>query len=92
MSDSPFRLHANWPEPYNTGAAERLIERFAGLGRTEARLAARPAVAALLRSLGGNLYEETAASGTPESGTGTTTSAAAGASAASSMPRRRRIW
>ena len=36
------------------GAAERLAERFAQLGRAEARLAARPAVDALLRCLGGN--------------------------------------
>jgi glutamate-ammonia-ligase adenylyltransferase len=54
MSDEPFRLPATWPSPHDSGAAERLIERFADLGRTEARLATRPAAAALLRSLGGN--------------------------------------
>ena len=54
MNDAPFRLPATWPAPHDAGAAERLIERFAELGRTEARFAARPAVAALLRSLGGN--------------------------------------
>jgi glutamate-ammonia-ligase adenylyltransferase len=54
MNDAPFRLPATWPAPHDPGAAERLIERFAELGRTEARFAARPAVAALLSSLGGN--------------------------------------
>ena len=54
MTERPFRLPAHWPSPHDAGAAERLIERFGGLGRTEARLAARPAVTAMLRSLGGN--------------------------------------
>ena len=54
MTDIPFRLPTIWPSPYDTGAAERLVERFSQLGRTEARLAARPAVAALLSALGGN--------------------------------------
>jgi glutamate-ammonia-ligase adenylyltransferase len=54
MSPAPFRLPAVWPRPYDPGAAQRLIERFAELGRAEARLAARPAVAALLAALGGN--------------------------------------
>ncbi len=54
MTRDPFNLPENWPSPYDTGAAERLIERFTELGRTESRLAARPAVAAMLRCLGGN--------------------------------------
>jgi glutamate-ammonia-ligase adenylyltransferase len=54
MTERPFRLPVNWPSPHDAGAAERLTERFAELGRAEARLAARPPVAALLRSLGGN--------------------------------------
>src|SRR5690348_13759528 len=54
MNDSPFRLPAAWPEPHDSGAADRLIERFAAVGRAEARLAARPNVAAMLRALGGN--------------------------------------
>src|ERR1700722_1768719 len=54
MTERPFRLPAHWPSPHDTGAAERLIERFSELGRTEARLSARPAVTAMLRSLGGN--------------------------------------
>ena len=54
MSSAPFRLPTVWPRPYDPGAAQRLIERFAELGRPEARLAARPAVAALLAALGGN--------------------------------------
>ncbi len=54
MTRAPFRLPTSWPQPHDTGAAERLIERFAALGRAEARLAARPPVIALLRSLGGN--------------------------------------
>src|ERR1700744_5467175 len=54
MTRASFRLPPDWPQPYDTGAAERLTERFAELGRAEARLAERPAVAAMLRSLGGN--------------------------------------
>ncbi len=54
MTDTKFRLSAIWPDPYDAGAGERLVERFSDLGRTEARLATRPAVAALLRALGGN--------------------------------------
>jgi [glutamine synthetase] adenylyltransferase / [glutamine synthetase]-adenylyl-L-tyrosine phosphorylase len=54
MTERPFRLPAHWPSPHDAGAAERLIERFGDLGRVEARLAARPPVVALLRSLGGN--------------------------------------
>jgi [glutamine synthetase] adenylyltransferase / [glutamine synthetase]-adenylyl-L-tyrosine phosphorylase len=54
MTERPFRLPATWPSPHDTGAAERLVERFAELGRAEERLAARAPVAALLRSLGGN--------------------------------------
>ncbi len=50
----PFRLPTAWPRPHDAGAAQRLIERFAELGRPEARLVARPAVAALLAALGGN--------------------------------------
>src|SRR5579871_487002 len=54
MNDTPFQLPAIWPGPHDPGAAERLIERFAELGRPDARLAKQPAVAALLRALGGN--------------------------------------
>jgi len=54
MNPTPFRLPSCWPRPHDAGAAQRLIERFAELGRAEARLAARPAVAALLAALGGN--------------------------------------
>ena len=54
MTDTIFHLPASWPNPHDTGAAQRLAERFAGLGRAEARLAARPEVAALLDALGGN--------------------------------------
>jgi hypothetical protein len=54
MNDASFQLPTIWPGPYDAGAAERLIERFAELGRAEARLAKQPAVAALLRALGGN--------------------------------------
>ena len=45
---------ATWPAPHDPAAADRLIERFSELGRAEARLAARPAVKALLAALGGN--------------------------------------
>ncbi len=54
MTDTTFRLPARWPSPHDTGAAQRLAERFAGIGRAEARLVARPEVAALLDALGGN--------------------------------------
>ncbi len=49
-----FRLPEAWPPPADDGAADRLIERFAALGRAEARLAARKEGRALLRALGGN--------------------------------------
>jgi glutamate-ammonia-ligase adenylyltransferase len=51
---TPFRLPTSWPCPHDTGAAQRLLERFSEVGRAEARLAARPAVAALLAAIGGN--------------------------------------
>jgi glutamate-ammonia-ligase adenylyltransferase len=51
---APFVLPGAWPRPADAGAAGRLVERFAALGRTEARLAASPAGGALLRCLGGN--------------------------------------
>ena len=54
MTDATFLLPANWPDPHDAGAAQRLAERFGVLGRAEARLAARPSIAALLRALGGN--------------------------------------
>ena len=54
MNDAPFHLPTIWPSPHDAAAADRLIERFAELGRAEARLAKQPAVAALLRALGGN--------------------------------------
>ena len=54
MTDAQFRLPMTWPSPHDPGAAERLIERFAEIGRAEARLVARPAVDAMLRALGGN--------------------------------------
>src|SRR5690348_12252645 len=54
MNDAPFRLPAAWPEPHDSGAADRLIERFAALGRAEARLVAHRDVMAMLRALGGN--------------------------------------
>src|SRR5260221_14532743 len=43
-----------WPAAFDQAAAARLLERFTALGRSEARLAARPDVAAMLRGLGGN--------------------------------------
>jgi len=49
-----FKLPSHWPQPSDSAAADRLLERFVALGRTEARLAVRPAVRAMLRCLGGN--------------------------------------
>jgi glutamate-ammonia-ligase adenylyltransferase len=43
-----------WPTPFDEGAAGRLVERFAELGRAEARLTARADIAAMLRGIGGN--------------------------------------
>ena len=43
-----------WPRPFDEAAAGRLLERFAALGRAEARLAAQAGAAAMLRCLGGN--------------------------------------
>ncbi len=54
MTEVPFRLPAQWLAPYDEAAAARLIERFAETGRNEARLSARPAVAAMLAAIGGN--------------------------------------
>jgi [glutamine synthetase] adenylyltransferase / [glutamine synthetase]-adenylyl-L-tyrosine phosphorylase len=47
-------LPSTWPAPHDPAAAERLIERFSELGRTEARLARQHPVRALLAALGGN--------------------------------------
>ncbi|HUN41613.1 MAG TPA: glutamate-ammonia-ligase adenylyltransferase, partial [Acetobacteraceae bacterium] len=49
-----YQLPTHWPAAYDPAAAGRLIERFAELGRTETRLAQRPAVRAMLSALGGN--------------------------------------
>src|SRR5579862_6962820 len=54
MTRALFRLPPHWPDPYDSGAAERLAERFSELGRAEARMAERPAISAMLRALGGN--------------------------------------
>jgi len=51
---SAFTLPGEWPYPFDEGAAERLVERFATLGGAEARLAGRPGGHALLLCLGGN--------------------------------------
>ncbi len=50
----PPSLPAHWPAPADPAAGERLVERYAELGRAEARLASQPAFAAMLRCLGGN--------------------------------------
>src|SRR5689334_9512787 len=54
MTQLPFRLPDVWPTAHDAGAANRLAERFAELGRAEARLAKRAPVAAMLHALGGN--------------------------------------
>ncbi len=51
---SPFVLPSAWPPPVDEAAAGRLVERFAGLGRAEQKLARTEPVAAVLRALGGN--------------------------------------
>ena len=45
---------ASWPAPADPDAAQRLLERFAGLGAAETRLLRTPAVVDMLRALGGN--------------------------------------
>lgn len=47
-------LVGSWPPPADTGAAARLVERFAELGRSEAKLARQPGMRAMLEGLGGN--------------------------------------
>ena len=54
MTAPLFRLPTLWPAPYDAAAAERLVEQFSACGRTEARLASRAAVRAMLAALGGN--------------------------------------
>jgi glutamate-ammonia-ligase adenylyltransferase len=49
-----FRLPTDWPAPSDAAAAERLVERFAALGRAETRLARDRTAGAMLRCLGGN--------------------------------------
>ncbi len=49
-----FALPVDWPAPADPDAAERLIERFAALGRAQARLARQPPFGAMLRAIGGN--------------------------------------
>jgi [glutamine synthetase] adenylyltransferase / [glutamine synthetase]-adenylyl-L-tyrosine phosphorylase len=49
-----FQLPPHWPAPYDPAAADRLIERFAERGRTEARLVQRSAAKAMLAAVGGN--------------------------------------
>ena len=50
--DGPPR--SGWPAAHDAAAAARLVERFAALGRAEAKLAARPDVASVLAAVGGN--------------------------------------
>ena len=52
MNETEFQLPTTWPNPHDAEAAERLVERFAGIGRAEAKLVARPGVAAMLRTRG----------------------------------------
>jgi [glutamine synthetase] adenylyltransferase / [glutamine synthetase]-adenylyl-L-tyrosine phosphorylase len=54
MTTTSFRLPENWPPSHDPDAAQRLVERFAQVGRAEARLVTRPRVASLLHALGGN--------------------------------------
>jgi len=53
MPNRLYTLSATWPAPFDSGPAERLVERFAELGRTEKRLADHAAGGALLRCIGG---------------------------------------
>ena len=53
MDALPTLSHA-WPQPFDPGAAERLLERFAEQGPAQATLLERPGVRAMLQALGGN--------------------------------------
>ena len=50
----PALLSGTWPHPADPAAAGRLVERFAELGRSEAKLARDPALRAMLMAIGGN--------------------------------------
>ncbi len=50
--DAPAQ--ANWPAAADPAAADRLVERFAGQGAAEAKLARLPGPLAMLRALGGH--------------------------------------
>ena len=52
--DEARLLNASWPAPADPDAAERMLERFAEQGTAETHLLERPAVAAMVRALGGN--------------------------------------
>jgi glutamate-ammonia-ligase adenylyltransferase len=54
MISAAFRLSRDWPPSADSDAADRLVERFAGLGSAEARLAKSGPGLAMLRALGGN--------------------------------------
>ena len=54
LPGGPSLLAGTWPAPADTAAADRLVERFAELGRAEARLARDARVRAMLLALGGN--------------------------------------
>jgi glutamate-ammonia-ligase adenylyltransferase len=57
MTSAPapaFRLPLQWPRASDGAAAARLIERFADIGRSEARLMRDPAASAMLACIGGN--------------------------------------
>ena len=54
MSPDPAERLECWPKPADADAAGRLNERFAALGRAEARFARAPRTAAVLAAIGGN--------------------------------------
>src|SRR4051812_31043986 len=54
MLTDAFRMPRQWPTPYDEKAADELVERIGGLDPVSADLLHDPAVAAMIRSLGGN--------------------------------------
>src|SRR3954447_20101759 len=54
MNAPSFSMPVSWPAPYDTAAADRLVERFQSIGAAKAALLNAPGVLPMLRCLGGN--------------------------------------
>ena len=54
MPNTRLTVTKSWPAPHDAAAADRLLERFAELGRAERRLAEHAGGGVMLRCIGGN--------------------------------------